>query len=175
MISVGRIVRPHGNRGQVVVVPHTDFPEERFAVGATVHMLQAERVVAKVVTAGREHDGRWIVGFDGTSSIDDAETLRGRELKIPAEALHALAPGGFYAHDLVGCSVVTVAGVVVGTVDSVDLATGIPMLTIVKPHDVLVPFTDAICRRVDIASRLIEIDPPEGLIELNRSGRDHGR
>jgi ribosomal 30S subunit maturation factor RimM len=68
----------------------------------------------------------------------------------------------------VGCEVCTVAGDRVGVIERVDLGTGIPMLVIAGPEgEVLVPFTDAFCRMVDVGGRRVEIDPPAGLLELN--------
>ena len=71
-------------------------------------------------------------------------------------------------HDLARCEVVTVAGRVVGRVDRVGLGTGTPVSVIDGPRgEVLVPLADAICTRVDVAAKVIEIDPPDGSIELN--------
>jgi 16S rRNA processing protein RimM len=124
------------------------------------------------VISSREHDGRWIVGFSDVTSIDAAETLRGVELKIPAEEIGRLAPGGYYVHDLVGCRVEMAGGTLVGPVTGVQFGTGVPLLVIAGPNgEVLVPFTDAICRRVDVAGKLVAIDPPDGLLELNETAR----
>ena len=168
MVTVGRIIRPHGNRGQVVVAPESDFAEERFKVGETLHVSHGGEVPGKLtVSSSRFHDGRWVVGFDGVVSIDDAETLRGLELRIPEEDLRELGPNAFYVHHLVGCDVRTVRGDRVGVVSRVDLTTGVPVLVVTARGEVLVPFVDAICRRVDPVARVIEIDPPDGLIGLN--------
>jgi 16S rRNA processing protein RimM len=171
MVTVGRIVRPHGNRGQVVVASETDFAEERFRPGSMLFIARDGTVGPIVVTASRPYDARWVVGFDGFGSIDDAETLRGCELRIAPEDVKPLEAGAYYVYDLVGCTVRTVAGETVGTVERVDLGVGIPMLVVNGDGEVLVPFSDAICRRVSVADRVIEIDPPEGLIELNRPVR----
>ena len=176
MALIGRVIRPHGNRGHVVVAPETDFGAERFAVGAQAHTRRGDRMEVLTVAASREHAGRWIVGFEGVCSINDAETLRGCDLRIPADDLHVLADGSYYLHDLAGCQVRTVAGEWVGVVARVDLLAGLSMLVVVQPgeddhpkrDEVLVPFSDAILRRVDIGEKVIEIDPPEGLVELNR-------
>ena len=180
MVAVGRIIRPHGNRGQVVVESETDFGETRFAAGSTLYARRGDAVEALVVESGRAHNGRWVVGFEGMASIDDAEARRGQELRIPPDAIHELGPNTFYAHDLVGCEVVTTAGTAIGAVTRVDIAAGPPMLVVghdreprsgERGEDVLVPFIDAICRHVDVARKRIEIDPPVGLIEVNeRSG-----
>ncbi len=168
MITVGRVVRPHGNRGNAVVVVETDFAAERFHPGAALWMRQGDGVVALTVSVSRERDGRWVVGFDGVTTIDAAEALRGVELRIPAAEIHALPPGAHYVHDLVGCHVETVDGRVVGVVGRVDRDTGTPVLVIDRAgSEVLVPLVDEICRRVDIGAKRITIEPPEGLLELN--------
>jgi 16S rRNA processing protein RimM len=170
MVTVGRVVRPQGNRGEVVVEPETDFGAERFGPGACVHVLRAGRVEPLTVTASRETKGRWVVAFEHVQSIDAAEALRDAELRILADALHSLGASQFYVHDLVGCQVRTMDGTLVGPVARVELGTVPPLLVIAGHGEILVPFADHICRRVDVAARTIEIDPPEGLIELNRPG-----
>ena len=166
MVAVGRIVRPHGIRGQVVIEPETDFGEDRFAAGSTLYARRGDEVEALTVENGRAHDGRWVVGFAGVGSMEDAEAWRGQELRIPADAVHALGPNAFYVHDLVGCEVVTTTGEFVGVVTQVDLPGGPPML-VVGREAILVPFIDAICRQVDITQKRIEIDPPAGLMDVN--------
>ncbi|HUL73200.1 MAG TPA: ribosome maturation factor RimM [Vicinamibacterales bacterium] len=172
MVTVGRVVRPHGNKGNVVVAPETDFGAARFGSGATVSILDGDDIRALRIVGSREHDGRWVVGFEGVGTIDDAERLRGRELKVPAETLQPLEDGRYYVHDLVACEVVTIGGEAVGRVDRVEFGTGTPVLVVTgRRGEVLVPLAGPICRRVDPAAHLIVIDPPEGLIELNAGRR----
>lgn len=168
MVTVGRIIRPHHNKGHVVVMPETDFPDERFGVGSVLYRERDGRVEPIVVSARREHDGRWVVGFEGYESINDAETLRGVDLRVPAADVKPLGDGAFYAFDLVGCMVRTTGGQEVGPVAKVDLATGVPLLVVEEGGEVLIPFSEAICSKIDPAAKVIEIDPPDGLIELNR-------
>ena len=175
MVAVGRIVRPHGIRGEVVVVPETDFADERFAPGS--HLQSGRDGDARparelVVRSGRCFKGRWVVGFEGIDRIEDAEPLRGVELRIPAEAVMPLGPDTYYAYDLVGCLVRTVDGADVGLVAKVDFGAGRPALVIAaEGGEVYVPMIDAICRRVDVVAKLIEIAPPPGLIEVNWRAR----
>lgn len=171
MVTVGRIVRPHGRIGDVVVDPETDFGDKRFRPGSTLQTRSNDGAEVRPLTVvrGREQQGRWIVGFEGVVSIEDAETLRDLELRIPSEALTELGIGAYYIHDLIGCEVRTVDGTVVGPVQSVDMTSSVPILVMGQTGDeVLVPFTDAICRRVDLRERRIEIDPPVGLMDVNR-------
>jgi 16S rRNA processing protein RimM len=169
MVLVGWIARPHGNKGHVVVVPATDFIEARFAPGSDVRCRRKGVVETLTITACREHDGRAIVGFTGVESINDAETFRGCELRVPDDALPSLEPGKFWRHDLVGCVVVTLAGAEVGPVVRVDDGGGAPLL-VVGPGEVLVPLNDLICKTVDVAAKRIVIDPIDGLLDLNAPG-----
>jgi 16S rRNA processing protein RimM len=173
MVTVGRIIRPHGIRGEVVVGSETDFGDERFQSGAALFTWRDDRLATLTVESGREHDGRWLVKFAGVETRNDAEDMRGLELRIDAGALKPLGAGAFYVHDLIGCRVERVTGEVIGPVTRVDLAVGIPMLvaTDADGGEVLIPLTAAICREVDIVGRKIVIDPPAGLIELNRKTR----
>lgn len=168
MVTVGRIVRPHGNRGHVVVASETDYPDDRFRTGGVLFACIDGRPVARRIVACREHDGRWVMGFEGTGSIDDAEALRGLELRIPASDVRALEPGKYYVHELVGCRVETVDGSVVGSVARVDAGAGAAVLVVDREGaEVLVPLADEICRVVDVGNRRIVIAPPEGLLDLN--------
>lgn len=168
MVTVGRIVRPHGRVGHVVVASETDFAEERFRAGETLYVLKGDAVEPLTIDASREHQGRWVIGLAGVASIDEAEALRDSELRIPESAVKALGPGTYYTYDLVGCDVRVMTGEPVGRVASVDVNAPTPLLVVVADgQEVLVPMTEAICRRIDVAAKIVEIDPPAGLIDLN--------
>ena len=76
--------------------------------------------------------------------------------------------GQYYLHQLVGCAVETTGGDVIGRVERVDGGSGGSRLVVTGPRgEVLVPLAQGICRVIDVAEGRIEIDPPEGLLELN--------
>ena len=169
MVVVGRIARAHGRRGEVVVNPCTDFPELRFRSGNHLFAAVAGRVVRFRVAEARLQRGRPIVGFESVTDIDSAESLAGVELRVPESALAPLPPDTFYEHDLVGCRVETVAGRWVGAVRSVEAASGAARLIVdAAGREVDVPLVDAICVRVEPEARTIVVDPPAGLLDLNR-------
>ena len=93
MVLVGRVARAHGNRGQVIVDPATDFPEERFRPGSVLLMQRAGVIEALTVESVRFHRGRPIIGFAGMATMDAAEALAGSELRIDAEVAAATACG----------------------------------------------------------------------------------
>jgi 16S rRNA processing protein RimM len=172
MVIVGRIARAHGIRGQVIVNPETDFPGERFRTGQVLYVRRCGRIEPMAITSVRFHRGRPILGLAGTETMNDAESLAGHELRIPESALTPLPEATFYRHDLIGCVVVTTEGAEIGTV--VDLEGTLERSRLIvrgAPGDVLVPLTAPICVDVDIARRLIVIDPPEGLLDLNVTRR----
>jgi len=168
MVLVGRIARPHGIRGQVIVTPETDFVEERFRAGATFWTRSGRGDELLTVSTARVQHGRPVIGFEGFSTIEDVEPLAGLELRVPESALMPLPEGAYYHHDLVGCVVETAGGERIGEVTRVNGGVGASLLSINGPRgEVLVPLVAAICVEVDIAGRRIRIEPPAGLLELN--------
>ncbi len=166
---VGRVARAHGNRGQVIVNPETDFVEDRFQVGAELLASRGGRIDRLRVTAMRVHLGRPIIALEGVETMNDAEAMAGVELRVPVGELAPLPSGMFYRHDLVGCRVETTAGEPVGDVTSVEGELGTSRIVVAGPGgDVLIPLAQAICVEIDIAARRIVVDPPAGLLELNR-------
>lgn len=168
LVLVGRIARPHGLHGQVIVNPETDFPEERFVPGATMWIQSALGEERLVITAARLQGGRPVIGFAGFERIEDVERLAGVELRVPEEALHQLDPGVYYHHQLVGCVVETADGERVGEVARVEGGAAGSLLTVDGPRgEILIPLAQDICTSIDVESRRIRIEPPEGLLELN--------
>jgi 16S rRNA processing protein RimM len=178
MILVGRIARPHGIRGQVVVNPETDFVEERYAAGATFWTRSCRGEEQLTIASARVQNGRPVIGFEGCATVEDAERLAGLELRVPEETLTPLDAGTYYHHQLVGCEVATTDGQRVGEVARVDGGSAGSLLVVNGTRgEILIPLAADICVDIDVARRQIRIEPPEGLLELNetrRSGPSEG-
>jgi len=166
LLLVGRVARAHGIRGHVIVNPETDFMEDRFRTGQVMLVGPADRARACAILESRIHQGRPIVRFAGIDTMNDAEILAGASLWLRESDLEPLPAGTFYRHDLVGCDVVDTHGTSVGRVTGVEGSLDRSYL-VVDEHT-LIPLVGDICVAVDIAARRITVDPPEGLIELNR-------
>jgi 16S rRNA processing protein RimM len=165
VITVGRVVRPHGLKGDVVVESATDFPETRFRKGARV---TASSSGVLTIAASRPQGDRWVIRFTGLDSIEAVEVLRDVELQIEPDALGALPAGQYYLHDLVGCTVQTAEGQVVGPVAIVYTGAAQTVLGITGPAgEILVPLAGEICREVNVEARRIVIAPPDGLLDVN--------
>jgi 16S rRNA processing protein RimM len=161
---VGRIGRPHGLRGEVMVAVHTDFPEQRFALGT---QLRSDTGRTLTVEAVRPHKGALLVRFSGVADREAAAELRGHTLRIDAAKLPELDdPDEFYDHQLEGLAAVGPGGVVLGTVREVIHAPASDLLVLDTGHgDVLVPFVRAIVPEVDLAAGRVVLDPPTGLLD----------
>jgi 16S rRNA processing protein RimM len=166
LLVVGRVARAHGNKGQVIVNPETDFPDDRFQPGRV--LLVGEAGTARAITSARFHLGRPIIGLEGIESMDDAERLAGAELKMRTQDLAALPEGTYYRHELVGCEVQDTDGRLIGVVTAVEGPMERSRLVIDAPHgEVLIPLVPEICVEVTPADRKIRVKAPDGLIELN--------
>ena len=172
MVLVGTIARTHGLRGQVIVNPETDFVEERFRAGAVLWIRSAQTTEPLAVGTVRIQNGRPVVGFAGYETVEAAEPLVGRELRVPEQSLRPLGDGAFYHHQLAGCRMVTTAGRPVGVVRRVDGGPAGSLLVVAGENgEVLVPLAAAICVTIDVQARVVVVDPPEGLLELNETRR----
>jgi len=168
MALVGRITRPHGLRGDVVIHPETDFVEERFRAGAIVWTSSDRGVEALVVHGMRGHVDRPVIAFEGFARIEEVERLVGLELRVPEDALLPLDAHTYYQHDLVGCVVDTTRGDRLGSVIRVDGTAACSQLVVQGGRgEVLIPLAAEICVTIDVEARAILIEPPEGLLELN--------
>ena len=168
-LVVGRVVKAHGVTGELVVDVRTDDPETRFAPGTSLRARPKGGTERRfVVDSARSHGGRLLVRLDGVADRDSADALRGALFLVDSAELPPIEdPDEFYDHQLEGLRVRTTAGADVGTVAEV-LHTAAGELLSVRTEDseVLVPFVGAIVTSVSLVDQIIEIDPPEGLLDL---------
>ncbi len=148
-----------------------DDPETRFAPGNTLRGKAARGGTDRqfVVDGFRPHGGRMLVRLAGVASRDDAEALRGTLFVVDAADLPPIDdPDEFYDHELEGLSVRTVGGEAVGVVTEVLHTAGGELLAVKRADgsEALVPFVEAIVTSVSVPDGIVEIDPPDGLLEL---------
>ena len=169
-LVVGRVVKAHGVTGEVVVEIRTDDPDTRFAPGSSLRGKPSRGGPESryLVESVREHGGKLLVRLDGVADRNAAESLRGILFVVDSEDLPPIEdPDEFYDHQLEGLQVVTTTGQTLGTVAEVLHTAAGELLSIrAEEGEVLVPFVSAIVTSVSLADQKIEIDPPEGLLEL---------
>jgi 16S rRNA processing protein RimM len=172
-LVVGRVVKAHGIGGEVVVEIRTDDPAERFAPGTTLRARGSRGSSAQerryVIESMREHSGRLLVRLAGVADRGTADALRGSLFVVDSDELPPIdEPDTYYDHQLEGLRVRTVAGTEVGVVAEV-LHTAAGELLAVKGDsgEVLVPFVGAIVTSVSLDDGTLDIDPPDGLLDMN--------
>lgn len=179
-VWLARIRRPQGRKGEVFADILTDFPEkfsERRALWLIAEpgspRAKTHPAPVKVeLTNHWLHKGGIVLHFAQSDSISSAETLAGLIVAIPKEMRAQLAEDEIYIGDLIGCTLIDVAGAspaLVGEIEDVDRTAGPIAILVIngKSGEVLVPFAKKYLRKVDIAARRVEMELPEGLVGLN--------
>lgn len=166
-VVVGEIVATQGNRGEVKVIPHTEFPERFFEMDSVRLFSENsdEPYGVFAVEASRDHQGAVVLKLGGVDSISDAERLRKMLIKVSVDELMPLPPGRHYIFQLIGLECQTTAGEKLGVITDV-LQTGANDVYVIRPYagvtklkEILIPV---------IPHVVLEIKPEEGyvLVEL---------
>lgn len=174
-VTVARVLRPHGNRGEVAAEILTDFPNRLKTLTAAWLCSggsPGRHAAIRSCWLSQSRGGQAIFHFEGSDSISDAEKLVGLEVRIPLSERTKLPENSHYVTDLIGCEVRERGGGAIGSVRDVQSTgegvAGTPVLIVDSPAgEMLIPLAQEICVRVDTAARLIEVVLPEGLRELN--------
>ena len=152
-LLVGRMVKPHGLRGDVIVSLTTNR-DERVAPGSVLSTADGREF--RVVRSSA-HQGRFIVTFEGVAGIDAAERLRDTELYAPPLE----DPDALWIHDLIGSVVEDRDGTVLGTVVSVEANPASDLL--VLDGGGLIPLRFVVGT---VPGVRITVDVPDGLLDL---------
>jgi 16S rRNA processing protein RimM len=180
-LLVARILRPRGNKGEVLAELLTDFSSRFSALKLYLRKGDSEPQSASLQNfwVDRNHPGMGIFHFSGYSAISEAEKLRGYDVLLPFEERVSLPAGQYFVTDLIGCEVFELAGEssrALGTVRDVfftgESVAGTPILQVETPAgELLLPLAEDICNRIDVAQRRIDVRLPEGLSNVNSRER----
>jgi 16S rRNA processing protein RimM len=177
LVSIGRLLRVRGNRGELVGELDSREPGREERLKEVTLELGDRRKAVRVQQVWRNraiYDGRPVFKFEGIDSISDAEVWQGAGILVVAEEV-VRTPEGEYSHaDLVGSRVVHLAsaqpesGELVGVVEAIEEFGGPPLLRVraADGREILIPFARSICKQVDVASKTIGVELPEGLLDL---------
>ncbi len=168
------MLRPQGRRGEVLAELHTDFPE-RFEERRQLWGLAADGSRRELQLEEHWfHKGAVVLKLAGVDSISEAEALKGWELQVPEEQRAKLEDGATYVSDIVGSDVWINEGQrFLGRVSEVQFGAGEAPLLVVKlpvcavQNEVLVPFAEAYVKKFDVPGKRIDMELPEGLLELD--------
>ncbi|ROS77115.1 ribosome maturation factor RimM [Cellulomonas sp. PhB143] len=165
-LTVARIGRPHGLKGEVALDVRTDDPAARLAVGASLTTEPAGAGPLTVVST-RDQDGRWFARFEGVEDRGAAEALRGTTIVVEVdEDAEADEEDAWYEHELAGLRAELTDGTVVGEVVGLEHLPAQDVLVLREPggERTLVPFVTAIVPVVDVSGGRVVLTPPGGLL-----------
>ena len=171
-------MKTQGRRGEVAVDVHSDVPD-RLHVGLRVFALAegGSRRELQIEDAW-PHKDWFVLKFGGVDSMSDAEPLVGSELQVPLNERAKLEPGAAYVSDLVGCAVFDCRrddrGREIGVVKDVRFGAGEAPLLVVGAGktEYEIPYAQEFLKQVDLEHKRIEMNLPEGLLEVNASLTD---
>lgn len=168
---VGKIVNTQALRGEVRVMATTDFPEERFKIGATLAIFNGDKLVETVEVDGhRLHKNFNLLHFKGKDNINDVEKFKGFDLKVAGTEREAdeLDENEFYYDDIIGLEVYTTDETYLGKVREITSLPSNDVWAIQRPNkgkDILIPYIEDIVLEIDLDDNRVVIDPMEGLID----------
>lgn len=171
-LEIGTIVGSQGLQGEVKVLPNTDFPE-RFQKKGTRWLKGQGMVELQSIELQRgryvPHKNLYIVKFAGIDNRNQADDLKGYQIYVPTVDRPTLAPGEFHLLDLIGLTVyLQTTGEAIGVIKSMVWA-GNDLLEVqsnTSQKVFLIPFVEEIVPIVNIAEKRVEINPPQGLLDL---------
>ena len=167
-VTLARVVKTQGRHGEIAAEIHSDIPG-RLHAGMKILALAEDGSRRELqIDEVWPHKNWLILKFNGVDSISDAEVLIGCELQLPASERAQLEQGAFYVSDLVGCKLFDRTREV-GVVSDVRFGAGEAPLLVVgsgkNEHEI--PYAQVFVERVDLEHKRIEMNLPEGLLEVN--------
>ena len=168
-VLIGKVVKPHGIRGEVKVYTFSERPDNlKFYKEVVLQKPGDGGTETYLLTKSRPQGKLAIVQLQGVNTRDEAESLQGSQIWLDKSEFPGLEPGEYYWHQFVGLLAVTDTGIELGKI------TG---LYATRAHDVIVvsgggreymiPVKDEIIKQVDTKGGKVIISPPAGLLEAN--------
>ena len=163
---LGEVIKTHGLKGEVSSSLDVDFPEE-YSELESVFLEQQGQLVPFFIETLQINGNKALVKFEEVDSIEDASALIKCPLHLPLTFLPALPDGGYYFHDLVDCMVME-EGREIGKVKEVIDLSGNQLLVVQQEEkEHLIPLMDEILEEVNVKDKLIKVNLPDGLLDIN--------
>jgi len=166
-LIVGRITKPSGIKGEVKVLPITDGPG-RYRKLSAVYIESGGTYRKLAIEKTRVNGGRVVLKFSGCSSIEDAELLRDELLFVTRKKAVKIPKGSYYYYDILGCTVTTLEGAVVGEVYDIQNAGSCDVYCVRSPgersREFMIPAIRDVVKKIDVGEKKIVIETLEGLL-----------
>jgi len=164
---LGKILKTHGNKGQVMVHLDVDNPEKYLDLESVYLDLHGERIPFFIAMLELKHNQKALIQFQDFDTIEDAESLAGLEMFLPISELPVLKGNQFYYHEIIGFHVTDHKHGDIGVIEDVlDLPHQSLFQIRFGEKEILIPVVDEVIQKVDKKKKLLLIKAPEGLIEI---------
>lgn len=162
---VGKIVNTHGIRGEVKVVPITDFADERFKQGASLMIEKGDQMIPVTVEQARPHKGMLLLKLAEYDNINDVETFRNCFLSVAEDDQQPLEDGAYYYHQIIGLQVETTDGRPLGKIKEIMAPGANDVWVVERPNqkDLLLPVIKDVIKKVDLDEQKVIVELMEGL------------
>lgn len=166
-ITIGKILKPRGIRGEVKVLPLTDIPGRFDQVGEVSVDMASGETRTLVIEEVKSYKGCVYLRFQGVDSVEAVEALRGKYLQVDRTQSPELPENEFYHFEIIGATVYTEDDQFLGTVSEI-LETGAHDILIVQGVDreYLIPFHPDLVTSLDLKAARLTVHPIEGLLDL---------
>jgi 16S rRNA processing protein RimM len=165
-VPVGKIIRTHGVRGAVKIYPYGETLAT-LKTGSRLHRHRPEAPALALTVKRIRWQGRHcLMDFEEFDSLDGVQVLLGEEVFLPENLLPPTGENEYYHYQLLGLTVETGSGVVLGTIKGI-LSTASHDIYLVKQHgkEMMIPAVADVVRSVDLDSGRMRVELPEGLID----------
>lgn len=169
-IRIARIVNTFGIRGDIKVIADTDFPEERFQIGARLLIIRDDQLEAEVtVKSSRLHKGTYIIGFEEYDNVNQVEVFKNAWLAIPREEQDVLPEGDYYFHQIIGLDVYTTDHLHLGKIKDILSLGSNDVWVVQRPQaklkEALIPYIEDIVKEINLDEHRVTIELMEGLVD----------
>lgn len=163
--QLGEVIKTHGLKGEVSIHLDVDYPEE-YQELESVFLLQNGKLVPFFIDTLQIHGKKALAKFEDIDSIEMASELVKAEIYLPLSFLPTLPDDGYYFHDLVGCEVKEGDQSLGVVKEIIDLSGNELLFVEQEGKELLIPMKEEIMLNVDIKSKTIEVNLPDGLLDL---------
>jgi 16S rRNA processing protein RimM len=164
---LGRILKTHGNKGQVQVHLDVDDPEIYQNLESVFLDLHGERIPFFISSLELKHNRKAVVKFQDFDTLEDSESLQSLEMYLPVTELPPLKGNQFYFHEIIGFQVVDQNH---GNIGMIEDIIELPHQSLFQirhgEKEILIPVVDEIIQKVDRKKKVLMIEAPAGLIEI---------
>lgn len=164
---LGKIVKKHSFKGEVIIKLDTDEPE-LYSNMESVFVKLGNNLVPFFIEKSSLSRGTMLrVKFEDVSSEDDADAIMRSEIYLPLALLPKLSGNKFYYHEVIGFTIVDASFGEVGVIKNINDTSAQPLFEIDREgNEIFIPMIDDFIKKVDRENKIIEVETPEGLIDL---------